>query len=164
MSYVKNTGDNIRIALEQLKLHGESREVRGVKIIRLIFKAFEGMGDIDKRQVVGPDGDKTYSGLYWLLNQMGLSMGIYGTMKGRLTHYVDNPSYASQACEIFAESLKARADKMFMWIEILEPVLLTDEAKRMILIMDGIMEFMSDFGITVPPKAASVYASFKTRH
>ena len=165
MSSVPNTGDNIRKALEQLKLHGESREERGVKIIRLIFKAFEGMGhEMDERQVVGPDGNKTYYGLYLLLNQMGLSMGKDDTMNGMLTSYVDDPRHASQACEIFAQTLNARADKMFIRMEVLEPVLLTHEVIRMGLIMDGIMEFMSDFGIRIPPKAASVYAWFKERH
>ena len=159
------TPESIRIALEQLKLHGDSREVRGVKIIRLIFKAFEGMGhEMDERQVVGPDGNKTYYGLYLLLNQMGLSMGKDQTMNGMLTSYVDDPRHASQACEIFAQTLNARADKMFICMEVLEPVLLTDEPLRMGLIMDGIMEFMSDFGITVPSKAASVYAWFKAQH
>ena len=123
MSYVKNTPDNIRIALEQLKLHGESREERGVKIIRLIFKAFEGMGEIDQRQVVGPDGDKTYLGLAYLLGQMGLSMGRDHTMNGMLTMYVDSPSDASEACEGFTVWLKARADNIFTWIEVLQPVL-----------------------------------------
>jgi hypothetical protein len=164
MSSVPNTPDNIRIALEQLKLHGESREERGVKIIRLIFKAFEGMGEIDQRQVVGPDGRKTYLGLAYLLNQMGLSMGRDHTMNGMLTGYVDRASDASKACDGFAVWLFARADKMFMWMELLEPVLNNDERRRMILIMDGIMEFMSDFDITVPSKAVSVYAWFKARH
>jgi hypothetical protein len=164
MSDVGNTPDNIRIALEQLKLHGESREERGVKIIRLIFKAFEGMGDIDQRPVVGPHGDKMGDGLAYLLNQMGLSMGRDHTMNGQLTNYVHNPSYASTACNRFAGLLFARADKMFMWMELLEPVLNNDELRRMILIMDGIMEFMSDFDITVPSKAVSVYAWFKARH
>ena len=122
------------------------------------------MGDIDQRQVVGPDGDKTYLGLAYLLGHMGLSRGRDHTMNGMLTMYVDRPSDASEACDGFAVWLKARVDKMFIWMEILEPVLWTHEATRMGLIMDGIMEFMSDFGITVPSKTASVYAWFKARH
>jgi hypothetical protein len=147
----------------KLKELGESRTDRGVKLIRLIFAAFEGMGEIDGRQVVGPDGDKTYLGLAYLLGHMGLSMGRENDkkkMKGMLTVYMEGASDASKACDGFAVWLKTRADKIFTWIKILEPVLTIDEANRMGLIMDSIMQFMSDFEIVIPQEAASVYGSF----
>ena len=78
-----------------------------------------------------------------------------------LTNYLDSPS---KACDGFGVWLKARADKMFMWIEVLLPVLRKEELSNMCSIIENIMQFMSDFGIKIPSKAASVYAWFKAQH
>jgi hypothetical protein len=129
MSAAPNNQDSIDRALEQLKEHVHPPTVRdlnndGVRIIRVIFREFEGMGDIDKRLVIHPEGFQTYNGLAYLLGQMGLSMGTDDQKKrkmyGMLTNYLDSPS---KACDGFGVWLKARADNIFTWIEVLQPVL-----------------------------------------
>lgn len=138
------TEGTTRELLKQLKLKGHPDYKKGLEIIKSIMSACEELSKykIDERLVMHPENYETYNGFEHLLQEMGLTMHRNHRMYGQLTLHMDEPQ---NACEIFLNYLKKNGVAIFTWIEVLEPVLKSNEIHLLFLIMDQIYDFFLEF-------------------